>query len=51
MIEIKLFKFDSKTDYLPYYKSYQLERESVNTVNDVLNAVYAIEKFEFIQDE
>ena len=51
MIEIKLFKFDSKTDYLPYYKSYQLERESVNTVNDVLNAVYAIEKFDFLGDE
>lgn len=51
MIEIKLFKFDSKTDYLPYYKSYKLERESVNTVNDVLNAVNAIEKFGFLGDE
>ena len=51
MIEIKLFKFDSKTDYLPYYKSYELERESVNTVNDVLNAVNAIEKFGFLGDE
>ena len=51
MIEIKLFKFDSKTDYLPYYKSYELERESVNTVNDVLNAVNAIEKFGFLSDE
>ncbi len=51
MIEIKLFKFDSKTDYLPYYKSYELELNSVNTIVDVLNAVYKIEKFGYIKDE
>ena len=51
MIEIKLFKFDSKTDYLPYYKSYELERDSVNTLDDVLNKINSIEKFGFLQDE
>lgn len=51
MIDIKLFKFDSKTDYLPYYKSYELELKSVKTVSDVLNAINSIEKFGYISDE
>lgn len=51
MIEIQLFKFDSKTDYLPYYKSYSLKRDSVNTIDDVLNAINSREKFGYIQDE
>lgn len=51
MAEIQLFKFDSKTDYLPYYKNYRLKLNSSDTVNDVLNALYAIEKFAYIQDE
>ncbi len=51
MIDIKLFKFDSKTDYLPYYKSYELELESVKTISDVLNTLNTIEKFGYISDE
>ena len=51
MIEIKLFKFDSKTDYLPYYKSYKLVLNGENTIHDVLNSVYNIEKFSYLKDE
>lgn len=51
MIDIKLFKFDAKTDYLPYYKSYSIEADTVNTLEDVLNTIYSIEKFGRIEDE
>ena len=51
MTEIKLFKFDSKTDYLPYYKSYKLALNNENTINDVLITLYDIEKFSYLKDE
>lgn len=51
MIEIRLFKFDSKTDYLPYYKSYTLKQKNLTTLNELLDAIYNIEKFSYIKDE
>lgn len=51
MIEISLFKFDSKTDYLPYYKTYTLERDSLKTINDLLDAINTIEKFGYLSGE
>lgn len=51
MLEIELFKFDAQTDYLPYYKTYRLKRENVTTLNDVLEQVYAIEKFGHLENE
>lgn len=51
MIETKLFKFDSKTDYLPYYKSYKLPLNNENTINDVLDTINDIEKFGYISGE
>lgn len=51
MTEIKLFKFDNKTDYLPYYKTYNLKLKDMQTINDVLNTVYNIEKFSYLKDE
>ena len=51
MLEIELFKFDSKTDYLPYYKKYHLKREDLTTIDDALNEVYKIEKFGRIENE
>lgn len=51
MINIQLFKFDSKTDYLPYYKSYSIKDDSIDTLDDVLKSLYAIEKFGFIENE
>ena len=51
MLEIELFKFDSQTDYLPYYKNYHLQEESLRTIDDVLNKVYSIEKFGRLENE
>jgi len=51
MIDIKLFKFDSKTDYLPYYKTYSIDKNTVKTIDDVLQKINSIEKFEFIENE
>ena len=51
MINIKLFKFDAKTDYLPYYKSYQFERESVTTLHDVLVKINKLDTFGFLENE
>ena len=51
MTEIKLFKFDSKTDYLPYYKTYTLELNETDTIRNVLETIYDIEKFGYISDE
>lgn len=51
MLEIELFKFDSQTDYLPYYKNYRLKQENLTTIDDVLNEVYKIEKFGRLEGE
>ena len=51
MIDVRLFKFDHKTDYLPYYKNYSIERDTVNTLDDVLQKINSIEKFGFLQNE
>lgn len=51
MTDIKLFKFDSKTDYLPNYKNYSINTSKLNTLNDLLEEIYSIEKFEFINNE
>ncbi|MBC8238033.1 MAG: hypothetical protein H8E76_07355 [Helicobacteraceae bacterium] len=51
MLEIELFKFDSQTDYLPYYKNYRLKRDNLRTIDDVLNEVHKIEKFGRLEDE
>jgi len=51
MLEIELFKFDSQTDYLPYYKNYHLQEEDLRTIDDVLNKVYSIEKFGRLENE
>jgi len=51
MIEIKLFKFDHKTDYLPYYKTYKLNISTNTTVDKILTQVNEIEKFSYLHHE
>ncbi|WP_294965283.1 DUF5644 domain-containing protein [Sulfurimonas sp.] len=51
MLEIKLFKFDSKTDYLPYYKSYKIKNMQSDTIGDLLKKVNEIENFSFLDEE
>lgn len=50
MIDIKLFKFDAATDYLPYYINYSLEYNTEDTVHDVLNKMNEIEKFSYVSE-
>ncbi|MFT7002688.1 MAG: hypothetical protein ACJAWW_000021 [Sulfurimonas sp.] len=51
MLEIKLFKFDSKTDYLPYYKNYKIKSIQSDTIADLLKKINDIEKFSFLDEE
>ncbi|RXI38241.1 hypothetical protein CRU99_11405 [Malaciobacter mytili] len=46
-IEISLFKFDYKSDYLPYYKKYFLKIENEKTLLDILNSINNIEEFSY----
>lgn len=46
-IEIELFRFDAKVDYLPYYKKYILRLKKENSVLEVLREISKIEKFKF----
>jgi len=49
-LEISLFKFDCKSDYLPYYKKYFLKIENEKTLLDVLETMNKDEKFGFEND-
>jgi len=51
MIEIRLFKFDYKTDYLPYYKTYKIKNSKNETVDGILAKIAEIEKFSYLKDE
>ena len=46
-LHVELFKFDSKLDYLPYYKKYTIEYKEKDTILSVLNKINAIEKFDY----
>jgi len=46
-LHIELFKFDSKLDYLPYYKKYTIEYKEKDTILSVLNKINTIEKFAY----
>ena len=38
-LNIELFKFNHKTDYLPYYKHYVLEYNDTQSINDILGEI------------
>lgn len=46
-ISVELFRFNHKTDYLPYFKKYQLQYTKDETVMDLLKKINSIEKFSF----
>lgn len=46
-LHVELFRFDSKVDYLPYYKKYTIEYKSKDTILSMLNKINAIEKFAY----
>ncbi|QOY55803.1 DUF5644 domain-containing protein [Candidatus Sulfurimonas marisnigri] len=46
-LQVELFRFDSKVDYLPYYKTYTIEYKQRDTVLSLLNKINSIDKFGF----
>lgn len=46
-IFIELFRFNDKTDYLPYYQKYTLKYKDNETINDLLIQMNDIETFGF----
>jgi len=50
-LEIKLFRFDCNVDYLPYYKTYEIEYTQDECVYDVLNKINEIENFSYESKE
>lgn len=49
-LHVELFRFDSKVDYLPYYKKYTIDYEEHDTVLVLLNKINSIEKFAYKAD-
>lgn len=49
-LEISLFKFDCKADYLPYYKKYFIKTTNEKTLYDLLLSMYLSEEFEYVKD-
>jgi len=49
-LEISLFKFDYKSDYLPYYKKYFLKVNGEKTLLDIFNTMNEEEPFAFEND-
>ncbi len=46
-INIELFRFNARTDYLPYYKKYTLAYDATQSINDLLHTINAIDAFGF----
>ncbi len=50
-LEISLFKFDSKSDYLPYYKKHFIKIKNEKNLLDILNTINEEEKFFYKKDK
>ena len=46
-VHVELFRFDSNSDYLPYYKKYTIEYNPKDTVLSLLSKIKGIEKFAY----
>ncbi len=49
-LHVELFRFDSKVDYLPYYKKYTIDYDQHDTILALLNKINSIEKFAYKED-
>lgn len=49
-LEISLFKFDYKSDYLPYYKKHFLKLTNEKNLLDILNTIHQDEEFGYEND-
>lgn len=43
-LNIELFKFNHETDYLPYYKHYEIKYDDTQTISDILEKIDLIER-------
>ena len=50
-LHISLFRFNSKTDYLPCYKKYTIVYNPKQTLYDILNDLFEKEKFKYEEKE
>ncbi|MDD2382642.1 MAG: DUF5644 domain-containing protein [Sulfurospirillaceae bacterium] len=51
-LELSVFRFDAKTDFLPYYKKHIIKIDRSKTVNDLLALIQGIElSFGYPKDE
>ena len=50
-LEIKLFRFNHSMDYLPYYRTYNIEYHTEECIYDILNKINKIEKFSYDEKE
>lgn len=50
-LEIKLFRFNHSVDYLPYYKTYNIEYDKEGCVYDLLNSINEIDQFSYDKKE
>lgn len=46
-IEVELFRFDSRTDYLPYYTKHSVSYSSDETIADLFEKINLIQPFGF----
>ena len=46
-LEIRLFKFNHSVDYLPYYKTYNIEYTQDESIYDILNKINSHESFSY----
>lgn len=47
---ISLFRFNYKTDYLPYYKNYTLDYQEEQNLESLLKTIFTIESFGFAKE-
>lgn len=50
-VEISLFRFDAKSDYLPYYKKNFIKIKEQKTLLDIFNEINENEPFDYESDE
>lgn len=50
-IDLELFHFNAKTDYLPYYKKISMQIEDHWTILKILNSVNTVQEYHFIDSE
>ncbi|RXJ90519.1 hypothetical protein CRV01_04995 [Arcobacter sp. CECT 8983] len=51
ILELSIFRFDAKSDYLPYYKKHFIKIKKQETLLDIFNEINIDEPFDFIDNK